>query len=94
MYNSHHALCGLAELALASGEPVHALTLISVAMSLMEETGVQPTAPVRTRIERVRATAAQALSPEEQTAAWAAGQTLPLEQVIAEALRNAGTEQL
>jgi hypothetical protein len=41
-------------------------------------------------IERVEAAARQALSPEAQAAAWAAGQALPIEQVIAEALAQAG----
>jgi hypothetical protein len=40
----------------------------------------------------VRAVAAIALSVDEQAAACAAGQTLPLEQVIAEALAETGPE--
>jgi predicted ATPase/transcriptional regulator with XRE-family HTH domain len=86
---SHQALGGLAELALAAGEPAHALTLVGVAGTLGEMTGVRPLPPIQARLDQVRAAAGAALSAEEQAAAWAAGQTLSLEQVIAEALADA-----
>jgi hypothetical protein len=55
-------------------------------MALAKEVGLQP-GP----LEQVRATAAQVLSAAAQAAAWAAGQTMPLEQVIAEELAQAET---
>jgi predicted ATPase len=94
VWASHEALCGLAELAIEAGEPARALRLISVAQFLADGTGAQPTPSLRPRLEQVRTSAAQALSAEEQAAAWTAGQTMPIEQVIAEALRTGGTEQL
>jgi hypothetical protein len=87
--NSHQALCGLAELAIKAGEPARAATLASVAWTLVAGTQMQPLPHVQARMEQVRAAAAQALSAEEQATAWAAGQTMPLEQVIAEALADA-----
>jgi tetratricopeptide (TPR) repeat protein len=86
----HQALCGLAELALEAGEPAHALRLVSVASAQVQETGTCPSPPVQARLEQVQATTARRLSAGEQEAAWAAGQTLPLEQVIAEALADVG----
>jgi hypothetical protein len=79
---SHQALCGLAGLA---GELAHALRLVSVAESLSAKTGVLPPPLVQTRIKQVQTAARQALSPETQAAAWVAGQTMTMEQVIAEA---------
>jgi hypothetical protein len=87
---SHLALCGLAQLATEAGEPARALMLVSVAVALAQGTGVQASLPVQARLEQVRAAAAQALSAEVQVAAWATGQTLSLEQVIAETLAHAG----
>jgi non-specific serine/threonine protein kinase len=83
---SHQALCGLAELASEDGELAHALTLVAVATVLAKVAGVQPSPPVQARLKQVRATAVQALSAEEQGVTWAAGQMMPLEQVIAEEL--------
>jgi hypothetical protein len=40
-------------------------------------------------IEQVEAAARQALSPAAQAAAWAAGQAMTMEEVIAEALAQA-----
>jgi predicted ATPase/transcriptional regulator with XRE-family HTH domain len=88
---SHRALCGLVDLASATGEPARALTLVSVAMALANEEGLQPGPPEQARLEQVRAASAQALSGEVQAAAWAAGLTMPLEQVIAEELAQAET---
>jgi hypothetical protein len=85
-FDSLQALCGLAELAFGAGEPVRALALLGTAISLGEVTGMQPSPPVQARLDQVRAAAAQALSADAQAAAWSAGQTMPIEQVIAEAL--------
>ena len=90
---SHNALCGLAELARGAGEHASALTLVSVTAALAEVTGMQPSPPVQARLAEVRADAAAVLSAEEQAAAWAAGQTMPIEQVIAEALSDADEER-
>jgi predicted ATPase len=87
--DSLQALCGLAELAFGAGEPVRALALVGATISLGEVTGMQPSPPVQARLEQVRAAAVAALSAEEQAAAWAAGQAMPLERVIAEALADA-----
>jgi tetratricopeptide (TPR) repeat protein len=86
---SHKALCGLAELAMEAGEPVRALRLVSVARALSALTGVLPAPPVLTSIAQVETVARQALSAEAQAAAWAAGQAMTMEEVIAEALSGA-----
>jgi hypothetical protein len=86
---SHRELCGLAELASATGDPARALTLVSVTMALANEVGLQPGPPVQARLEQVEAAARQALSAEAQAAAWTAGKTMSIEQVIAEALADA-----
>jgi tetratricopeptide (TPR) repeat protein len=83
---SYLALCGLAELASEAGEQAYALTLIGVASALAEAIGAPIPSPVQARLEQVRATTAQALSAEAHAAAWAAGKTMAIEQVIDEAL--------
>jgi predicted ATPase len=83
---SHQALYGLAQLAMEAGESVRALRLVSVNKTLAALTGVLPLPLVQTSIERVEAAARQALSSQAQTAAWAAGQAMTMEEVIAEAL--------
>jgi tetratricopeptide (TPR) repeat protein len=82
----HRALCGLAELASATGEPARALKLVSVATALAKEDGLQPGPPEQARLQQVEAAARRALTPEAQTAAWTAGQAMSMEEVIAEAL--------
>jgi tetratricopeptide (TPR) repeat protein len=91
---SHMALCGLVGLAMDAGEPARALRLVSVANTLSTVNGVLPSPQVRTSIEQVETVARQALSPEAQSAAWAAGQAMTMEQVIAEALGSSGTAHL
>jgi hypothetical protein len=66
--------------------------LISVAQFLADEVRVQPTPSLRPRLEQVRTSAEQALNAEEKAAAWAAGQTLPIEQVIVDALSGANKD--
>jgi tetratricopeptide (TPR) repeat protein len=85
---SHQAICGLAVLAMEAGDPQHALSLVSVSKSLSALTGVLPAPRLAASIEQVETIARQALSPEAQ-AAWAAGQTMRMEQVIAQALGGA-----
>jgi tetratricopeptide (TPR) repeat protein len=84
---SHQALCGLAGLAMEAGEPVRALRLVSIAGALSALTGVLPSPPVRSSIEQFEAAARQALRPEAQAVAWAAGQAMTMEEVIADANR-------
>jgi hypothetical protein len=90
---SYLALCGLAELASEAAEQAYALTLVGVAGALAEAIGAQVPSPVQARLEHLRVTAAQALSAEEQARAWRVGQTMPIEQVISEALAQAGPEE-
>lgn len=66
-----------------AGETAPALRRASVNKSLSALTGVLPSPASRTSIVEVEAVARQALSPEAQAAAWAAGQA------IAEALIGA-----
>jgi tetratricopeptide (TPR) repeat protein len=89
---SHQALHGLAGLAMEAGEPACALRMVSGAGALAAETGVLPSLQVRTSIEQVEAAVRQALSLEAQAAAWAAGQAMAMEEVIAEALAQAEPE--
>jgi tetratricopeptide (TPR) repeat protein len=89
---SHKALYGLVGLAMEAREPADALHLVSVSKTLSAVTGVLPSPSVRTQMEQVEAAAREVLSPEAQAAAWAAGQTMPVEQVIAEALAQAEPE--
>jgi predicted ATPase/class 3 adenylate cyclase/DNA-binding XRE family transcriptional regulator len=88
---SYMALSGLAELAIGAGAPARALVLVSEAGALAAVSGARPSLAVQARLEQVRAAAAQALNAEEQAAAWAVGQRLPLEQVITEELGLAGS---
>jgi predicted ATPase len=90
---SHLALCGLAELAREAGEQAYALTLVGVVRALAQAIGAPIPSPVQTRLEQARATAEQVLSAAEQAVAWAAGQAMPLEQVIAEALAYTGSAE-
>jgi tetratricopeptide (TPR) repeat protein len=90
---SHLALCGLAGLAIDAGEPVYALRLVSVSHTLSTVNGVLASPQGRITIDQVEAAARQALSPETQAAAWAAGQAMSMEQVIAEALAPGRPEQ-
>jgi len=81
------AWTGLAEVALAAGEPLSALRLISAAGALTDAAGMVLRADVQARLDQVQAAAAQVLSEAEQAAARAAGQTMTVDQVIAEAAR-------
>jgi hypothetical protein len=84
------ALEGYGALAAAQGAPRRALRLAGAAAALRErERGTRPLSP-REQITRDRrlAPARQALSAEEQAAAWAEGQAMTLEQAIADALEE------
>jgi predicted ATPase/DNA-binding XRE family transcriptional regulator len=91
---SHRALCGLAGLAMETGDPAQSLRLVSVSNALSALTGVQPQPLARTSLAQVEEAARLALSPEVQSAAWAAGQAMTMEQVIGEALGTSGTEHV
>jgi predicted ATPase/transcriptional regulator with XRE-family HTH domain len=87
-------LRGVAALALIEGDPARALRLAGVADSVLATTSTAmwlEIAPkqnlwARTGWEQIRAAAEQAMSPAEAAAAWAEGQTLSLEDAIADAL--------
>jgi tetratricopeptide (TPR) repeat protein len=82
------AWCGLAEVRLAERDPAAAVRLVAATAALTEAAEAVLRAPVQERMDRVRAQAEAALGREEQAAAWAAGQTMTLDQVIAEALSD------
>ena len=69
---SREAWAGLAEVLLAQGEPLAALRLSSAATALTVAAGAVLRAEVQARLDGVQAAARQALSPQEQAAAWAA----------------------
>jgi tetratricopeptide (TPR) repeat protein len=83
---SLEALAGLAAL---QGQPARALRLAGAAAALRERVGWQPWPADQARLTGRLAVAREALSVEGQTAAWAAGQALPVEQAIAGALEQA-----
>jgi hypothetical protein len=80
------ALCGLAALALASEMPEYALRLVSLTRTLASTAQATIRSDVQARLDQLQAAARQALSAPVQAAAWEAGQTMTLEQVIADAL--------
>jgi non-specific serine/threonine protein kinase len=84
-YSSAQAVAALAALALEVGEPRRALCLVSATLALSGAMGVTPVPAVRARLQQVRADAEQGLHPEDREAAWAEGQAMTLEQLVAEA---------
>jgi hypothetical protein len=80
---------GLAAVVGGQGEPERAARLLGAAAALRESRNV-PVPPVeRTDLDRVTGSARSSLGEAAFGAAWAAGQALPLDQVIAEALQEA-----
>jgi hypothetical protein len=80
---------GLAKVAVAQGCPDQAARLFGVAQALRARIGV-PVAPVdRADYECNLAATRAALGETAFDAAWAAGQALPLDQAIAEAVAGA-----
>jgi non-specific serine/threonine protein kinase len=82
---------GLAEVAAAEGQPVRAARLFGAAHWLRETIGTPLDAFWRPAQERGVATARTALGEDVFGAAWAEGQTMPLEEAIAYALQQQST---
>ena len=80
------ALAGVASVAAAQGEPTRAARLYGAAAAMREQLGASIEAWQRPAHDRAEAMVRAALSPEAFAAAWAAGETLPQEDAIAEAL--------
>jgi predicted ATPase/class 3 adenylate cyclase len=83
------AVCcaGLAEVALASGQPERTALLLGAAAEALGELPVSPLPPALTaKRERIALDARQALGDGVWAAAFAAGQALSLEEAVAEAL--------
>jgi predicted ATPase/DNA-binding CsgD family transcriptional regulator len=79
---------GLADLAVVSGDAQQAIRMLAAATTLREATTL-PVPPVhRARRERIVATARRELGAASYAEAWAAGQAMSLDEVIAEALRT------
>ncbi len=74
------------ELAAAQGQHDQALCLTAAATMLHERTGAPLTPSSRARLDRALEPARRALSAEAADAAWQAGSTLDLDQVVAAAL--------
>lgn len=83
-----YSLATLASLAAAEGQPARALRLAGAAAALSTTTGtaLQPTE--RRSSERWLALARAALHSDAAAAAWAEGETMPLEQAITYALQE------
>jgi hypothetical protein len=88
---SVRTLWGLAILAAETDEPVRALQLAGAATALSQTTLVSAYSRDDTRLAHVWAVARQRLRPEEQAAAWAAGQAMSLDQAITLALLEAAS---
>ncbi len=81
-----HSLQGLAAIALAEGQSQHAVHLLSSAQMIYDR---YPLPPLRRRhFDSIVARSRNALDPLAFSAAWREGQTLPLEQLVAEGLNN------
>jgi non-specific serine/threonine protein kinase len=86
LYWAIGSLAGLAAVAAAEGQAERALRLAGAATSLAEATALRPPGPEHEGLERAIDTARASLDEQTATAAWAAGQEMPLEQAIALAL--------
>jgi tetratricopeptide (TPR) repeat protein len=75
-------------LAAAEDKPEKALQLAGFAAALRESIGAPLPPSEQTRVDRMIAPARAALSESAATAAWEAGRSMPLEQVIELALSN------
>jgi tetratricopeptide (TPR) repeat protein len=77
-----------AGIAAGIGQPERALRLAGASAAHCDRIGVSQPAVFRQRGELMIARARQALSPATQEALWAEGQTMTLEQAVADALRE------
>jgi DNA-binding NarL/FixJ family response regulator len=80
------ALEGLAAAAAGQGQSARALSLAAAAAGRRQAMGWGPTPAELQQLDRALAPARRALTEAVQAAAWARGQAMPLEQVVAEAL--------
>jgi predicted ATPase/DNA-binding CsgD family transcriptional regulator len=90
-YGVAYALEALANVEVADGQPERGRRIGSVAARLRETTGVPAAGEFRVRHERSQARACDLLGADRARAAWALGQAMSVEQVLAEALA-AGSE--
>jgi non-specific serine/threonine protein kinase len=88
------AVDALGVLATQQGQVQHGVRLLAAAAQLHQEMGAPARPADRPALEGALAAARTALGEAAFTAAWAAGQTLPLEQVVAHALAAAVDEPL
>ena len=82
------ALPGLAGLATLEGDPLRGLRLAGAASALEEDAGIWAFPPIRDRHDRWLAAARDAVDPQAGEAAWEAGRTLRLDEVVADALQQ------
>jgi predicted ATPase len=90
-YNAAYCLEGLAAVVCAQGQPERGARLLGAAAALRAGIGTPLPPSERAAQERTVATARAALGEDAFAAAWAKGQTMPLEQAIAYALGEAST---
>ena len=83
-------LAGLAGVASLEGQSQRAARLWGVAERLRTSMGARPAPASRATRERLMAMARQQLGDAAFEAAWAAGQTLTLEEALAEAQEGGG----
>jgi DNA-binding CsgD family transcriptional regulator len=84
-----NALAGIASVAATRGQAERAARLYAATAVLREQLGLGTESWQRTRHERAIAAAREALPTAAFAAVWAAGEALPLEQAVAEALAAA-----
>lgn len=87
------ALCGVASVVTAQGEPARAARLYAAAAAIREQLGASVEGWERPAYERGVAAVRAALSPETFAAAWAAGEDLSPTEVVAETLADASPAQ-
>jgi tetratricopeptide (TPR) repeat protein len=90
VYWAIRSLAGLAAVAAGAGQAERALRLAGAATALRDAAALRLPAPEQEVLEGAIEAARAALDGRAATAAWAAGQAMPLEQVITEALADVG----
>jgi hypothetical protein len=88
-WGAAEGLEGLAAAAAAAGRPARALRLAGAAAALRDHLELRLPPAEREELERWLAPAHAALAPAAAAAAWAAGQSMPLEAAVADALADA-----
>jgi non-specific serine/threonine protein kinase len=89
-----NALAGIAGVAAAQRQPERAARLYSATAVLRDQLGLGTESWQRTRHERAITAARESLPPDIFATAWATGETLPLDQTVAEALATAESSDL